>query len=600
MEIGVMGASVIETRVIESDQDYITIRIIDACLRENLFGLLDHSDIVQELPVQVQDWANKIVSKHWLKIKVREGSAYLPVKPSVYMQPWQAADSTWLVLNTNGGRVYKGYRQWLSLLAQDQDEQTRITFAQYCEEADTAVEHRGLCLRAYREQNGMLTRSIKALGHWSARMLFSDQVASYLDHPYYPTARAKFGFDEQQMRQFAPEFAPEFLLRWVAVECQLVLNSGEQPDCWPQPSQVGLPESMAQSHVLFPVHPATWESLLEDQQGLVKAPLALLSVSPTLSVRTVATTADPRIHIKLPLTLRTLGARNVRFIKPSTIYDGHLFSLILQTLEKHDKHLSGRYVHCDEEHGAHVGDSQQLAYIVREYPDHWHKSCALVPVAALASSMPDGRLYLQHLIDEYYQGDTDRWLSEYLDILLSVHLRLWLCYGIALEANQQNAVLVFDHKNSLTLVMKDNDSARLWPHRLLDAVPALTQTLEKIQDSRILVADDMPLAQMFCTITLQLNIAAIFEAMANAGMAQRSQLYDQLRYHLLAQLDRLSSEGVATAVAREVLFADKLYVKYLMTAGSLLNKKQSGAADINKYYGLTAPNFINGNKEGSL
>lgn len=37
---------------------------------------------------------------------------------------------------------------------------------------------------------------------------------------------------------------------------------------------------------------------------------------------------------------------------------------------------------------------------------------------------------------------------------------------------------------------------------------------------------------------------------------------------------------------------DYLYVKYLLRAGSLESKTDTGATDINKFYGKSAPNFL--------
>ncbi|MCZ8488664.1 hypothetical protein O9992_19980 [Vibrio lentus] len=49
---------------------------------------------------------------------------------------------------------------------------------------------------------------------------------------------------------------------------------------------------------------------------------------------------------------------------------------------------------------------------------------------------------------------------------MQVHLTLqWIRYGIALESNQQNAIIAFDEQGKMTLAMKDNDAARIWPER---------------------------------------------------------------------------------------------------------------------------------------
>lgn len=89
--------------------------------------------------------------------------------------------------------------------------------------------------------------------------------------------------------------------------------------------------------------------------------------------------------------------------------------------------------------------------------------------------------------------------------MADVHLTLWLRYGIALESNQQNAILSMTPDEALTLVMKDNDAARIF------------------------VQDDLALAQMFITITLQLCLAAVLENLAVAQVVDRTWGYQTLR-----------------------------------------------------------------------
>ncbi|WP_373091921.1 IucA/IucC family protein [Zhongshania sp.] len=569
---------------------YITCRIIDACLRENVFGLLDNA-VAIEAPAQIQ----KDPDVTWLLLKIGQRELLLPVRPTRYMQFWRGISDYWFEKQLGRWEKRSGYTNWLALLGAGEDEATQKVIRDYCQEADTAVLHRRHCHQAYQDQIEHLGQKVTNISQWQHRMLFGEQVAAFQDHPYYPTARAKSGFDEVALRLYAPEFAPSFQLRWLAVRRTDVTQTSQVPACWPSFSDTGLPADLAVSHQLFPVHPLTWDALTNLPQGVVRAPNAVLTVRPTLSVRTVMVESEPQFHIKLPLFMRSLGNKNVRLIKASTLYDGHRFSRLLMAIAHQDHTLTGRYQHCDEQHGAHIGEEKQLAYIVRRYPQSVcdnNRNC-LVPVAALASEMPDGRLYLQDLIDAFYDGNVDAWLKEYLDLMVGVHLRLWLVYGIALEANQQNAVLVFDCEQALTLLMKDNDAARLWPARFCGAMPSCSADLAQFIDTRILVDDELPLAQMFTTITLQLNITAIFEVMIDKSLVLRENVYGALQQTIARTLNALAEEGVEVAYAKQhLLESELLYVKYLLSAGSLMTKRRSGAADINKFYGLSAPNFL--------
>ncbi|TNE83955.1 MAG: siderophore biosynthesis protein PsvB, partial [Gammaproteobacteria bacterium] len=397
-------------------QRHISQRVVDACLRENLFGILDRGTIVPRLPASAPAVRDSAATDHWLVLQTATHSLYVPVTASRYMQPWRAVSDGWLAHNGRQWLWEQGYGNWLRRLAEGRGPEIRQSFERYCAEADTAVRHCDICRDAYRQQRQALTQPVAQIPGWHQRMLFGEQVASYLDHPFYPTARAKHGLDSAALKRYAPEFMPTFSLRWVAVKKARATLMGTLPPWWPDCKAVGLPAHYEESHALFPVHPLTWSHLEEMADDILKAPLAAIDVKPTLSVRTVAIEQAPRHHLKLPLTMSTLGARNTRLIKPSTLYDGHLVGQLLRALGESDSHLRGRYLHCREETGGHVGDSKQLCYILRDYPEQALTETTLVPVAALASPMPDGRLYAEHLVETFFGGDLFHWLDEYLEL----------------------------------------------------------------------------------------------------------------------------------------------------------------------------------------
>jgi siderophore synthetase component len=576
------------------DQAFITRRIIDCCLREDIRGIVSQGQIAS-LPPALGRLLPHQPDASWLRIThLGADELWLPVVKAYPLQDWLGTGDAWIKVSAhNHGEVQRGYRPWLGHLGHGLDEESQALFAAYLKEADCATAHRTLCNQAYRQHAPALSE-VTDLKDWSQRLLKIDQLASYLDHPFYPTARAKSGFDADALQGYAPEFAPRFELNWLAIPNAALTLTSPQPPHWPDFEEVGLSPTLHNSHSLLPVHPLTWSELAQYglPEGTLKAPRTALLVEPTLSVRTVACIDQPQWHIKLPLLVSTLGARNLRLIKPSTLYDGHWFQTTLMALTERDPALASRYLHVDEKHGGHAAESRHLAYIVRRYPAGLD-NVTLVPVAALASPLADGRLFLEQLAGHFYAGSWQHWLGEYLDLLLQVHLRLWLQYGIALEANQQNAVLMFEQGQPLRLLMKDNDAARLWPRRFAAACPDLADLPATLQDERIRVDSSQPLAEMFCTITLQLNIVAILEAIATAGLAPRVSLYGTLRQRVMSCLHQLEAEGIDCHDAHRWLFdSPKLPVKYLLSAGSLFSKAHSGASDINKFYGYSAVNFL--------
>ncbi len=513
-------------------EEYITLRIINACIREDVASLIHRGEIRHE---RGQCW---LYNMH-LDIPLR-----IQVEPCNYMQPWRAVASHWQELHGDTWQTGTGYATWLRRLMPDQSEETRQRFASYQEEADAACKQGDLCHQAFMLLSDDLSRPLH-LRSWGERMRHAEQMASFLDHPFYPTARPKFGFDLSQIKNYAPEFCSVFRLRWLAVPAtMLTLTRPEQrPQWWPVFSQVGLPETLQSSHHLIPVHPLTWSQLHALPSDIIHAPNAWLEVYPTLSVRTVQLADWPEDHIKVPLAMRTLGQKNIRLIKASTLYDGQWFADILPQLAECDPLLNQRYRHVNEAYFGHVGEERQLAFLVRRYPQAVAEE-TLAPVAAL-------------------------------------------------ESNQQNAIISFTPGQPPSLVMKDNDAARLLISRFGSARPDLLPGVWEIKDKRILAEDDVALAQMFITITLQLDIAALLENLAERGLLNRAEAYEIVRYSLCCTLDNLDKRGTDTSFARQMLFEAPLQpVKYLLLSGSLMNKSTTGVADINKYYGLSGPNFL--------
>jgi hypothetical protein len=84
----------------------------------------------------------------------------------------------------------------------------------------------------------------------------------------------------------------------------------------------------------------------------------------------------------------------------------------------------------------------------------------------------------------------------------------------------------------------------------------------------------------------------VLEGVAEWQPAWRALMYAALRRALRATLVELQRQGIDTQPAERLLQAPWLPVKYLLSAGSLLSKRVTGASDINKFYGDSGPNFM--------
>jgi siderophore synthetase component len=554
----------------------IALRVINACLRENVRNILSAGRI------EILENRTFLVFEHLPE------ACRIEVKKSPGMQAYRAINPHWEILQHSQWIEQQGARRWIRFLAQGLPEDAAALYRNYELEVQAAIDQTVLCDQTYTEQQHLLDFNSRQR-NWAERMLHADQMASFLDHPYYPTARAKFGLDTSELKAFSPEFNPTFELAWFAVPASEFEGTGTEPAWWPTLEQVGLPQSLCNSHALLPVHPMMRAAIARDIPESIEAPQAYLPVKPTLSVRTVAVLNHPASHIKLPMPIATLGQKNIRYIKPSTLKDGDWFARALASIEHTNEGIKGLYRHVDESFTGCYKHLNIAGFLHRQYPPELPDE-TLATVATLCSPMPSGKPYLLEYLEQQGQG-LQSWWASYCTLMIGVHLRLWIQHGIALESNQQNSVLSLRPGQPPTLVMKDNDAARLWPSRFETAAASQGHNVRDLHDARILVNEEAPLAHMFITITLQLNLLAVLDGLAQSGALNRQQALLTLREAIENTLHSLRLEGFDTDLATELLLCARMHpVKYLLQSASLLSKQECGASDVNKFYGMTGPN----------
>lgn len=423
-----------------------------------------------------------------------------------------------------------------------------------------------------------------------------DTLAARADHPVYPTSRGRSGLSVTQLRAYAPEFHPRFALRWLALPRDAVTVGGGST-AWLSPRAAGVPE-LDGSHLLLPVHPLTADGPLRDALravGLHEGARLITGPGPdavpTLSMRTVALASDPAQHLKLPLATATLGLRNRRTIKPGTLTDGAAGQRLVEAVIGREPRFRGVVLHADETRFAHAGH-ELLAALLRRYPAGLDDA-VVVPMAALMCPAPGGdRLLIDHLADRFYGGDPLALLDATLTLLFDWQTTLF-AYGVALESHQQNISLVLEDGGRaarLRLLFKDNDGPRINLARLRDAMGQQAPSPDEFDDSRIFVDGDRPVLDLFTTITLHLCAGSYAFGLARHGHAPPERLLRLVRERLAEAVERLDPEPGALLRAH-VLDAAELPVKAMVTAGTLLSKERSGAADINKHY-TTGPNYL--------
>ncbi|TGB14711.1 IucA/IucC family siderophore biosynthesis protein [Streptomyces sp. MZ04] len=578
----------------------LLLRVLSTLLREDVVGWRTRSE-----PVRRPDGL-------WLRLRLRlalpargaaTGDALLMAVHEDGFQGVYAARLPLLLRESDGSELGDAHTV-MAALRDLADPADRAGFDAFAEECGLALDAVRLHAETREEVDGLLTdRFGKDPATWTglAAGLGYDTLAARADHPVYPTSRGRSGLSVAQLRSYAPEFHPRFALRRLAVPREDVTVGGGT-DTWLSPLAAGLPQYEG-SHYLFPVHPLTVGGPLRDalRAAGLDGRAELLDgpgpdVVPTLSMRTVARTADASHHLKLPLATATLGLRNRRTIKPGTLVDGAAGQRLIESVIAREPRFQGVVLHADETRYAHAGH-ELLAVLLRRYPAGLDEA-VVVPMAALLCPVPGGAgpLLIDRLAERFHGGDPLALLDAALTLLFDWQTTLF-AYGIALESHQQNISLVLDEeapgRTRLRLLLKDNDGPRIHHARLRDVMGEQAPDPREFDDARIFVDGDGPVLDLFTTITVHLCAGAYAFGLARHGHAPLDRLLRLVRDRLAEAVARLGTgPGEPGAPLRtHVLDAAELPVKAMVTAGTLLSKERSGAADINKHY-TTGPNYL--------
>ncbi|MFK0264831.1 IucA/IucC family protein [Streptomyces angustmyceticus] len=576
------------------EESELLLRVLSALLREDVVGLRSGGTLLER------------PDGPWLRLPAgpAAGALLLPLDADGYQSTW-AARLPLLVRESDGARLttVDAVLAALRALADPADRPGFDAFAQECRQTLATMR---LHTRTRDAVDQLLTeRHGTSSAAWRGLTggLAYDTLAARTDHPVYPTSRGRSGLDEDQLHAYAPEFHPRFALRWLAVPRAATTLAGggaaALPECWPTPAELGLPH-LGESHLALPVHPLTLGDPLREalratglERDAVLSARPLLDAVPTLSMRTVAVDADPRLHLKLPLATATLGLRNRRTIKPRTLIDGAAGQRLLDQVIAREPRFAESVLQADETVYAHA-DHELLAVLCRRYPAGLDGS-AVVPMAALLGRAPGGRLVVDELADRFYRGDPLALLDAVLTLLFDWQTTLF-DYGIGLESHQQNISLVLDegaHGTRLRLLFKDNDAPRINAVRLRETLGDDAPDPADFADPRIFAEHDRPVLDLFTTITLHLCAGSYAFGLARHGRAPLDRLLGLVRDRLAEAVARLGTApgGPGAALRAHVLDAAELPVKAMVSAGSLLSKERSGAADINKHY-TTGPNYL--------
>jgi len=343
------------------------------------------------------------------------------------------------------------------------------------------------------EHNGNLLGWLKAGAASEIPTLLLEQWGT-LGHPWHPNYKTKLGLSATQVIALSPEFDTSVAIVLCALHrgsahVEALDGTPDYREWWhahfPRAcdqlhqhlEQMGL---NAEDYIPLPVHP--WQA----QEGLPHAfaeeladnllvitDIVAFVAHPTMSFRTVLPEASQTAPmVKLPVSLRltsvqrTVSARSARM-------GPRISQLFLHILDL-EPDIRRKLNIVPERIGVHYSprpaDDERSRHLAVVYRDNPH---ALIQDGELA--VPVGSLFAvnefeQPLLRDWVQlaqGSDDReamlaFFNDYLSIAVPGLLGMYLLYGIAFEAHQQNSFMVMGADGQLNrLLLRDFGDVRI-------------------------------------------------------------------------------------------------------------------------------------------
>lgn len=320
-----------------------------------------------------------------------------------------------------------------------------------------------------------------------------DQWGALEGHPFYPTWKAKPNLKPEEVVALSPEFGAKVPLRiaalrqdWAYVEKMPHVVSYNDwfsthfPDLFAVwKDRLSAKGQSPQAWIPLPIHGWHLEHFVcrefapEIASGILQLEGPDIDTLPSMSFRTMLPddeTMQP--FIKLPVAIWLTSEQ--RSLQAKSIHMGPRLSTLISEILANEPDIAAQLEIFTEELGAILhdpatGDEHRGRFLSVVYRnaqpmlrDDGHFA---ITVAALLSASPkDGRPLICELIAR--SGNEDhasviRFFRRYVEVVVQPALAMYLLYGIAFEAHQQNTTIVFAPSGSAEkLIIRDFGDGR--------------------------------------------------------------------------------------------------------------------------------------------
>ncbi|WP_075222725.1 IucA/IucC family protein [Acuticoccus yangtzensis] len=408
-------------------------------------------------------------------------------------------------------------------------------------------------------------------------------------HTFHPTPKSVQGLSTWQREAYVPENRGGFrLTAFAASEALVAEDTAGRIAATAMMARIAGPHARTQlrhGERLLLMHPLQAEALTLDPDiaGLIEAgrlrPLgpAGPAFAATSSLRTVWSEASP-FMLKFSLPVRITNS--MRINRMHELAAGVVLARYFRrtrTLDAvprlgmlHDPAWATLVLPGRPESGFET--------ILRQNPFRGARAKNVVTIAALTGEGVAGRPSLLKRIVQTYANAigtplpiaANAWFAAYLECALVPLVMLYDRTGVAVEAHQQNALLVFDRGRPERLVTRDNQGLYL-AHSYADALAEIVPEAASVPD---LVFDEAEVSRRFAYYLVVNQIFGVIARLGRDGLADEDDLLARLR----RRVDRLSREtsGAGRRFCRDLLDRPTIAAKANLAA-RLLDVDELGA-----------------------
>ncbi|HAT8178390.1 TPA: siderophore biosynthesis protein [Legionella pneumophila] len=337
----------------------------------------------------------------------------------------------------------------------------------------------------------------KSLWAWINNELSPDQTLLFFEqwgsigHPYHPAFRAKTGFTRREVLQNSPEFQAKVSVHWCALNKTKIQSINPKIEYTNRISQE-FPkeyfywrEKLLFSHINpddyypIPVHPWQWRNQLQmafasliDNKSLILLPHHQTLI-PSLSPDIMMPTKSTQCTLKLATTLSTSLTGKLNNSDNMVLLTSWLDSLLAKTNYYQNTLFICKNLENISAYDQTLCEYNQKKLLFGLYQNplhHIRQDQRVVPLPALLAASPCTNKPLLIEIIKASGLHPITYFTEYCHKILFGQLHLLLKYGIALEVEQHNILVIFNDNKPQGVIIREPSNIKICHHELFKNV----------------------------------------------------------------------------------------------------------------------------------